>query len=101
MPQLEVPREDDCRGNFAEVGMRSVPTASDRYVRELDGIRAIAVCFVVFAHYQLTALRSWRIWCNIVLFSQRLSDNYLILLRVSDRLSISTFHASTCVGGSG
>jgi peptidoglycan/LPS O-acetylase OafA/YrhL len=58
MPQLEVPREDGCRGNFAEVGIaevgtRSVPTASDIHIRELDGIRAIAICFVVFAHYRL------------------------------------------------
>jgi peptidoglycan/LPS O-acetylase OafA/YrhL len=53
MPQLEVPRKDSCRGNFAEVGTKSVPTASDKYISELDGIRAIAVCFVVFAHYNL------------------------------------------------
>jgi peptidoglycan/LPS O-acetylase OafA/YrhL len=53
MPQLEVPWETRCRGNVAEVGAKSVPTASDKYVRELDGIRAIAVCFVVFAHYNL------------------------------------------------
>jgi peptidoglycan/LPS O-acetylase OafA/YrhL len=31
----------------------SVPIASQKYVRELDGIRAIAVCIVVAAHYQL------------------------------------------------
>jgi peptidoglycan/LPS O-acetylase OafA/YrhL len=28
-----------------------VPAASDQYVRELDGLRAVAVGFVVFAHY--------------------------------------------------
>jgi peptidoglycan/LPS O-acetylase OafA/YrhL len=35
------------------VGTRSIPPASESYIRELDGIRAIAVCFVVFAHYHL------------------------------------------------
>jgi peptidoglycan/LPS O-acetylase OafA/YrhL len=32
----------------------SIPVASDRYVKELDGIRAIAISIVVCAHYQLT-----------------------------------------------
>jgi peptidoglycan/LPS O-acetylase OafA/YrhL len=31
----------------------SVPTASERYIRELDGIRTIAVSLTVAAHYQL------------------------------------------------
>lgn len=31
----------------------SIPVASDRYVRELDGIRAIAIGIVVCTHYQL------------------------------------------------
>lgn len=35
----------------AEAGF--VPTASEKYVAELDGIRAIAVSVVVFAHYRL------------------------------------------------
>src|ERR1700730_5690637 len=48
MPQLEAPRE-----GLTEVRVRSVPIASDKYIGELDGIRAIAVCFVVFAHYRL------------------------------------------------
>jgi peptidoglycan/LPS O-acetylase OafA/YrhL len=38
---------------FAVVGAGSVPLASEKYIRELDGIRAVAVCFVVFAHYHL------------------------------------------------
>jgi peptidoglycan/LPS O-acetylase OafA/YrhL len=33
--------------------LRTVPLASDKYVGELDGVRAIAVCIVVFAHYRL------------------------------------------------
>ncbi len=37
----------------ARIGTESVPTASEKYVKELDGIRALAVCFVVFAHYRL------------------------------------------------
>jgi peptidoglycan/LPS O-acetylase OafA/YrhL len=48
MPQLEMSRED-----LTEFGARSVPVASDSYIRELDGFRAIAVCFVVLAHYRL------------------------------------------------
>jgi peptidoglycan/LPS O-acetylase OafA/YrhL len=35
----------------AEAG--SIPAANEKYVRELDGIRAVAVSFVVFAHYRL------------------------------------------------
>src|SRR5579859_2353449 len=31
----------------------SAPAASEKYVGELDGIRAVAVSFVVFAHYRL------------------------------------------------
>jgi peptidoglycan/LPS O-acetylase OafA/YrhL len=53
MPQPEASRKDGGGSNFTEVVTRSVPTASDKYIRELDGIRAIAVCFVVFAHYNL------------------------------------------------
>ena len=37
----------------AATGARSVPAASENYVRELDGIRAAAVSFVVLAHYGL------------------------------------------------
>ena len=33
--------------------MLTVPAASEKYVRELDGIRAVAVSIVVFAHYNL------------------------------------------------
>jgi peptidoglycan/LPS O-acetylase OafA/YrhL len=33
-----------------------VPVASDRYVKELDGIRAVAIGIVVCAHYQLIPL---------------------------------------------
>jgi peptidoglycan/LPS O-acetylase OafA/YrhL len=33
-----------------------VPIASDKYVRELDGIRAVAIGFVVCAHYRLLPL---------------------------------------------
>src|SRR5271165_5774280 len=39
--------------DYAESGFASVPIASGKYVRELDGIRAIAVSIVVSAHYQL------------------------------------------------
>jgi peptidoglycan/LPS O-acetylase OafA/YrhL len=30
-----------------------IPVASDKYVKELDGIRAIAILVVVSAHYHL------------------------------------------------
>ena len=33
-----------------------IPVASDRYVKELDGIRAVAIGIVVCAHYQLIPL---------------------------------------------
>ena len=33
-----------------------IPIASDKYVRELDGIRAVAIGFVVCAHYRLLPL---------------------------------------------
>jgi peptidoglycan/LPS O-acetylase OafA/YrhL len=39
--------------NLATTKTSPVPDASEKYVRELDGIRAIAVSFVVFAHYRL------------------------------------------------
>ena len=35
----------------------SIPVASDRYVKELDGIRAIAIGIVVCAHYQLVPFK--------------------------------------------
>ena len=38
---------------LAAVGTGPVPTATEKYIRELDGIRAIAVGLVVFAHYRL------------------------------------------------
>src|SRR5882757_6883034 len=34
-------------------GTGSVPAASEKYVGELDGIRALAVSLVVFAHYRI------------------------------------------------
>ena len=37
----------------AAVATAAVPAATEKYVGELDGICAIAVSFVVFAHYQL------------------------------------------------
>jgi len=39
--------------DLAAVGTGSVPAASEKYIRELDGIRALAVSIVVFAHYGL------------------------------------------------
>jgi peptidoglycan/LPS O-acetylase OafA/YrhL len=39
--------------NLATIKSRPVPSAGEKYVGELDGIRAIAVSFVVFAHYRL------------------------------------------------
>ena len=38
------------------VGSRSAPAANTRYVRELDGIRALAVALVVAAHYGLNSV---------------------------------------------
>ena len=38
------------------VGSRSAPAANTRYVRELDGIRALAVALVVAAHYGLNSI---------------------------------------------
>jgi len=43
----------DSRRNPVRVSARLVPAASDKYVKELDGIRAVAVGLVVAAHYQL------------------------------------------------
>src|SRR5580704_6896663 len=39
--------------DLGAVATGSVPTASENYVRELDGIRAIAILCVVLAHYGL------------------------------------------------
>src|SRR5277367_6812435 len=49
VPLFGKPRTPD----LAAIGTGSVPAASEKYVSELDGIRATAVCFVVFAHYGL------------------------------------------------
>src|ERR1700722_17063799 len=43
----------DSARDIAAVRIGAVPVANDRYVRELDGIRAVAVGIVVCAHYQL------------------------------------------------
>jgi peptidoglycan/LPS O-acetylase OafA/YrhL len=44
--------------NLAETSAArlGLPVASEKYVAELDGIRALAVSFVVFAHYRLVPL---------------------------------------------
>src|ERR1700722_7667228 len=43
----------DSARDIAAVRIGAVPVANDRYVRELDGIRAVAVGIVVSAHYAL------------------------------------------------
>jgi len=39
--------------DHAAIGLGQVPPATEKYVRELDGLRAIAVSIVVLAHYHL------------------------------------------------
>jgi hypothetical protein len=70
----------------------SVPIASQKYVRELDGIRAIAVCIVVAAHYQLPYVPGG---FGVTVFF--FLSGYLILLRIqldSDDQSDPILHAS-------
>ena len=45
-----------------------IPVSSDRYVKELDGIRAVAIAIVLVRPLQATAGRnSWRFWRYVVL----------------------------------
>ena len=41
------------RSNVSGTVFARPPAATDKYVPELDGIRAVAIAFVVTAHYHL------------------------------------------------
>ena len=54
------------------------PAATDKYVPELDGIRAIAIAFVVTAHYRLVPVSVPGGFGVTLLLPERVSYNNII-----------------------